>query len=302
MAGFSSIDNLVNAITVNAQKTRTDFFKTFTNAATSATGRLHEAFTGTGIPGAGSFSGAAGAWVTCGDLNSGLTNAGAGIEHGGDVSPMTKHILTASAWTSVATIIPGQLMLVDLLGYHPSLVVTGTPTTLSAPTLPARDNNGSSNGDGVQVICIVQTALGAASPQLTLTYTPSDGTGSQTASLISPGNSASISTAFNAFTTSSVPGTMYLPLAAGKKGVRSIASYAITNSSTTGTVAFAYVRPIATVPLFATNTPTEKDFIFQMPSLPRIYDKSCLMWIALVGGNMVASTSSINGSIEFGWN
>jgi hypothetical protein len=48
------------------------------------------------------------------------------IDHGRDVSPDTKHILNASAFSAAPTTMPAVFMLVDLLGWYP---VTTTTTT-----------------------------------------------------------------------------------------------------------------------------------------------------------------------------
>lgn len=184
--GFSSVDDMISEIT--AGKTfRQPFAKLTSNAAASAAGRWHELFTASGIPGAGTFSGAAGTAVQMSDATTGS------FYHGGNVSTDTKHGLNMAAWSPTATVVPATLMLVDFLLYYPSLVVTGAPTALTNGVAIPRYTS----GEGVMAMVAVQTALGAAAPALTFTYTDQGGTaGNVAAAITSPVNSAPISTLF----------------------------------------------------------------------------------------------------------
>ncbi len=284
--GFSSVDDLVNEITTNSKFIRCNFQKASSNAATSAAGRGHSFFTATGIPTAGSYSGTAGTAVAMDSNTTGsLIMAGAS-----SVTPDTKHLLTMNAYTPSTTVTPCTLMLVDFLLYYPSCVVTGAATTLTnTATLPRY-----TDGEGVMCMVEVQTALGAASPALTLNYR-SQSNSDQNASfaLTSPANSAPVSTLFG------YNGAIFLPLAAGSRGVKRINSYTLA-SGTTGTVAFVLVKPIVEIPLLAANTASERDFLSQLPSLPKIEDGACLGFISVIGGAMTAS-QTIMGKVEMGW-
>jgi hypothetical protein len=111
--------------------------------------------------------------------------------------------------------------------------------------------------------------------------------------MTSPVNSAPISLlyAYNA--------SPFVPMAAGDVGIKRINSYTLA-SGTTGTVAFVLVKPLAVIPLLAANTASERDFLSQLPSLPRIQDDACLGFITLIGGAMTTS-QSIQGVIGHGW-
>lgn len=282
--GFSSVDDMISEIT--AGKTfRQPFAKLTSNAATSAAGRWHELFTANGIPSAGAFSGAAGTAVQMSDATTGS------FYHGGDVSTDTKHGLNMAAWSPTATVVPATLMLVDFLLYYPSLVVTGAPTALTNGVAIPRYTS----GEGVMAMVAVQTALGAASPALTFTYTDSGGgTGNVATAITSPVNSAPISTLFQ-----DAAGGCFVRMVAGDLGIRSVQSYTLA-SGTTGTVALILAKPLATIPILAINTGSERDLVVQIPSLPRIYDGACLGLIASPGGAMVAN-ASIQGALEVAW-
>jgi hypothetical protein len=143
-------------------------------------------------------------------------------------------------------------------------------------------------------IATVQTALGAASPALTLTCTyDDDASAAASFALTAPANSLPISSFFE------YVGTPFMPMPSGKKGVKAITSYTLA-SGTTGTACFFLVKPLATIPILAINTATERDLMVQMPSLPRVYDDAHLAWIVQVGGAMAVSTS-FGGFVGMGW-
>lgn len=281
--GFSSVDDLVNKISTNGKISKLLYQKTSVNAAASAAGRWHECFTWNGFPSAGVLAGTPGSAFAMSRANAGA------LPINGDVAPETRHLLNASAWSPTATLVPATFILCDFLVTYPSLVVTGTPTVLSATALPRY-----TDGAGVMGIVSVQTALGAASPQLTFNYTDQDGNpGNVASAIISPGSSAPLSTLFQA------DGSPFIRLAAGDTGIRSVQSYTLA-AGTTGSVSLSLVRPLATIPVLATNTASERDFLYQLPSLPKIEDGACLGWIVQVGGALVAG-GTFQGVADIGW-
>lgn len=282
--GFSSVDDLVTEITTNGKYQSIRYQKTNSAGATSAAGRAHSMFTWTGIPAAGAYSGTAGVATQLTSTSTGALNLN------GAVSPDTRHLLSMSGYTPSTVITPATLILCDFLLYYPSCVVTGTPTTLNnTATLPRY-----TDGAGVMCFIEVQTALGAASPALTLSYTDQAGnTGNSGLALTSPANSAPVSTLFQN------NGGIFLPLAGTDTGIRKIDSYTLA-SGTTGTVAFVLAKPLAEIPLMAANTATERDFLSQIPSLPEIEDGACLGFIAVIGAAMTVN-QTIMGRVDYGW-
>ena len=285
--GFSSYDDFINQTTSNNKTNQWYFQKVSSNAGASTAGRWHEFLTANGIPSAVSFSGSAGVATS---LSSSTAGAMTLIE--GNVGPNTRHLTNMMAWTNSTTVSPASLILCDFLLYYPACVVTGSPTALNnSTTLPRY-----ADGKGVMAIIAVQTALGAASPALTLTFTATNSAGttsSQSATLTSPGNSAPISTLF------ANSGGGFLPIPAGNVGVTKIDSYTL-GSGTTGTVAMILVKPLMQIPLGTTYLPSARDTVFQMPSFPEIEDGACLGFIGMVGGAMAAS-SHIGGFIKYAW-
>lgn len=282
--GFASHDDFVTEITTNGKMSISRYQKTNSAGATSAAGRAHSTFTWNGIPTAGAYSGTAGVAT---QLNSSTTGA---LALNSAVTPDTRHLLNASGYTPSTVVTPATLVLCDFLLYYPACVVTGTATTLNnTATLPRY-----TSGNGVMCFIEVQSALGAASPALTLTYTDQAGnTGNTGLALTSPANSAPVSTLFQN------SGGIFLPLAGADTGVRKIDSYTLA-SGTTGTVAFVLCKPLAEIPLSAANAPSILDFYAQVPSLPQIQDGACLGFIVIIGAAMTAS-QTIMGQVGYGW-
>lgn len=287
---FSSVDDVVAEITAGKYAKLTGF-RTINTGATSAAGRWHEAFAATGSGGTGVLTGTAGVGVA-------LSSATVGSipQPTVNVTPDTKHVLTLTGYTAAATAVPGFLMLTDLLYMYPSCVVTGTPTTLNnGAAKPTRMNNGA----GVQASCIVAgTAIGAATPTLTMTYTDQAGNTGNTGAFTASAASLPIGSFFSGGTLASL-GSPVMNLAAGDSGVRELNSYTIA-TGTTGAVNFMLHRPIATIPLVAANVAGERDLMFQFPSLPQIPDDACLALFVMVGGALVAN-QIVQFEIGTGW-
>lgn len=285
--GFSNYDAFLNEATVNGNVQDWFFAKVTAAGGTGTAGRWYEYLTATGIPSAISLSGTAG-------VGTQLTRSTSGaMPLNSDVSSDTRHLLNMGAWTPASTIHPGVLILADFLFYYPSLVVTGTPTTLdNTATIPRY-----TDGVGVHAMCCVHTAIGAASPALTFTFTSVDTAGStsssQTGILTSPGNSAPTTTLFLS------NGSPFLPIPSGKVGVKSVQSYTI-GSGTTGTVDLVLFKPLAEIPLTAQYGLSEREFMFQLVSLPQIKDGACLGFILQVGGAM-ATSSLVMGRYQYAW-
>jgi hypothetical protein len=183
-----------------------------------------------------------------------------------------------------------QLEVIDVLWYNTGLVVTTTTLqAVTTPTLPARDINGSTNGDGVGLALLTTTANtnAAAIATTTANYTDSDG---------NTGNSATFTAmvGFQAPASPVITSWMPFQLAAGDRGIR-----AITNASGGGiTLGTSYVagalsavlyRSLITIPNPLANSAS----LIQLPSPGiRIYPGTCI-WMVLRG---TATAASVSGS------
>ena len=162
MAGFTSQDNLINAVTVDGKFYRADWQKsTFATTAHTA-GMWYSLFRGGGNPPADAILGT-GTNLAFQALTDATTNA-TGIQHGGAVGGF-KVLLNAAAQTAAATTAPCVLMLVDLLGFYPvtSVTTTGAQTLNNTVTLPRY-----TDGAGVQAFITPSTVMGMSAASLQL--------------------------------------------------------------------------------------------------------------------------------------
>ena len=87
---------------------------------------------------------------------------------------------------------PGMALLVDRLWHNSGITITSTAAqTINSVTFPARDENGTTNGDGVLVGVEVSTVTGAGTPTLSMSYTNQAGTAGKTGAGIIAGVAAS---------------------------------------------------------------------------------------------------------------
>jgi hypothetical protein len=277
--GWSSYSDMVNELTTNSKKKDAVFQKAWAGSATGVAQRWYEFYTATGNPGAGVLTGTAGTGTLMKQ-----SVQGAGMDVGANVSTDTKHLLRASIFSPGSTVVPFTAYLCDFLEYWPAMVVTGTPTTPSAVALSRY-----TDGKGVMAMVAVQSALGAASPALTLTCTFDDAS-SSTGILTAPANSLGTTTFFT------TNGSPFMPLPAGKLGVKAITSYTIA-SGTTGTVAFFLVKPLLCISVLTLGKSEDSKLLME---LPQIVDDAHLSWIVMPGGAM-ATSSLIGGQVSAGW-
>jgi hypothetical protein len=142
----------------------------------------------------------------------------------------------------------------DVLWVNSGLVVTTTTAqAITQPTLPPRDINGTTNGEGCMIAMLFTTAStnAAVITNATVSYTNSDGTAGRTAAL-------------TAIVGSQIPATpalgtlIWFNLQAGDKGVRSIQSVTLGTSLLTGTISMMITRDIATIGTTIPNVSAQK--------------------------------------------
>ena len=289
---FSSMDDLVNEIT-SGKFNRADWNK-LTGGVGYTAGRWYD-FSGlAGTPVANAFAGTALAWTSCNESAGNGTQI-FGLPHGGNVSPDTKHVLNVSALTGVATGVPAQLMLVDLQGYWPGI----TNNSATAQTLTGTPTLRYTNGAGCRLFFVQTAGAGATAQNIAVSYSntvPTSGrtlpvTVAMTASAIAP-HIAHSGTAANNY-------GPFLPLASGDTGVSTVATVTF-SAANTGTGALCLARPLLTLPLTTVSVSAERDLLNQLPSLPRVMDGACLVWLYFAGA-ATGATTNFYGAVEFGW-
>lgn len=297
--GFSSMDEMIQKITVNAQSTRVDWNKNFLPTSAAVAGEWHCLARGAGNPSSDTIYNT-GTNLAFQSVNDTVAGSG-GLRHGGNVSPATKHIVNASAGTSAATTAPAVLMLVDLLGFYRVTTVT----TITAQTL---DNTVTipryTDGAGVMAFAwnTNATAMGAATPTITLNYTNQAGTAGRTTPAVLPTCKTAAANGLILYSgTGAGKYNPFIPLAGGDTGIRSIQSLTLSASYVSGEFAVALCKPLVTLPIGALGVVTERDYVNGLPSLPRVYDGANLIWL-MGSGAATPVNSGLFGHVDFAWN
>ena len=298
MSGFSSQDDMINQVSTNGKFYRSDWQKsTFATTAHTA-GMWYSLFRGGGNPPADTILGT-GTNLAFQALTDATTNA-TGIPHGGNVGGGTgfKVLLNAAAQTAAATTAPCVLMLVDLLGFYPitSVTTTGNQTLNNTVTLPRY-----TDGAGVQAFITPSTVMGAATPNISITYTNSAGTGSKTTPATLPiGNTAAAVTSIVYSGTGAGKFGPFMPLVAGDAGIRLVQSINLSASYVSGVLNLVLAKPLLTMPITTLGVTAERDLVNQFMSMPKVYDGACLAWLMLAGAATPVA-SPLSGHLEFGW-
>lgn len=217
-------------------------------SGTLVVGRMFSPFYLAGIPGAAvaPTPGAAGAALT---------------SYAGQIPiPVASGNTHLSQFWGVSSANGGAIMLADRLWHNSGIVVTTTTAqTINSVAWPARDKNGSTNGEGVYIGLEISTATGAGASVISISYTNSAGTAGRTG------------TAIPLYAASSIAGSFYIfGLQAGDTGVRSVQTYTSTVSMTSGVVHLVAFRYLATLPLTAAAVPSIMDAV--TGGLPIEYD------------------------------
>ena len=177
----------------------------------------------------------------------------------------------------------GQFILADVLWVNTGLVVTTTTAqAITQPTLPLRDNSGSSNGHGIGAGILVTTATtnAAVINNITLQYTNSNGVAGRTGTMSYPATA--------------VAGT-FVPfqLAAEDVGIRSIQSITLGTTLGGGAISLIAFNFLGTCPVTIANVGS---IAFEKQLDLRIENGHCLLpfWLA-------ASTTAttLTGTVYF---
>lgn len=159
----------------------------------------------------------------------------------------------------------GTLWLIDRVWQNSGLSVTSTAAQAITPAaIPARDNNGTTNGAAIMAAIEWSAAGGAGTPTVTLTYTDQDGNTGATGTFAGVA-SPPIGT-FEIFT-----------LAAGDTGIRAPTSFIQSATRTSGTMHLVLFRVLAQVEVTSANIGNAIDAL--TAGLPRIYDNSVLQLV-----------------------
>lgn len=298
--GFSSQDDLLNQITVNGKYGRIDFNKVTPVAGVAGT--WTDLGMGTGSVPASAYAGTSLTFVPTDD-----TWSEGAIYHGGNVSTATKHFLNASASVFAAAGAPWIIMCVDQVGYVP---ITGTDVTGTGErtiTMTALDSGSRwPDGKGLRAYFSSEVAPTAGGPNLTsFKYTDQDGNTAQNWTT-AVGFAAAAGAVAGAIPHSGNAATRYapfLPLLAGDYGIRDLEAFTLSGGTAytgSGQLVLHLVKPLWQIPIPASGILTERDFVNQLPSLPKIPDGACLRFLLFQTG-ATTTTSPIVVQADYAW-
>lgn len=234
-------------------------------ATMEAAGQPHTFLYSSGMPGSATANTEAIAGVALTSLAGQIpfTNPSSGNAY------LSKHV--------VASTQTGSFLMIDRLWHNSSMAETSTSSqTVNSAAWPARDANGSTNGEGVMIALEVSTATTNGSQQTaTVTYTNQAGTGSKTGTITIPATA--------------VAGTFCpMSLAAGDTGVRSIQSIQFSATLGTGVTHLVAYRVIdGPLAILAANQGNQSDFVGT--GMVRCYDNT-VPQIVFTPGNTTATT------------
>ena len=178
-----------------------------------------------------------------------------------------------------------------------NITTTGTGTHTVSWLLPRY-----TNGAGVNAIIFnpAATAMGAATPNLSLGYTNSAQTASRATPTVLPIGKTAASNSHILYTGATGTGkyNFMMPLQSGDSGIAEINTIQNSTNYVSGTYTVALVKEIGRFPLSTLGLASERNFLFEYPSLPRIFDGAAL-YFALGSGVNTPASSAISGLLTF---
>lgn len=161
------------------------------------------------------------------------------------------------------------------------------------------------NGAGVQAIIFNSnaTALGAGTPNMSLGYTNSAQTTSRATPTVLPIGKTASSNSHIVYTGATGVGkyNYTMPLQNGDAGIAEVNTIQNSTSYVSGEYTVALIKELGRFPLSTLGLASERNFVFEYPSMPRIYDGAALYF--LVGSGVATpANSAFSGMLTFVWN
>lgn len=284
---------MINDLT-NGKFGRTYWAKTPTS--TGVANRWYDLWPVTGNPSAGSVAGTAKTSQQWTDVSTGAIN------HRGNVSTDTKHMLSAMA---VATANTPMLMLYDrVISYDQNPYAAAVNQTMTNTLTAQRYNAGA---PGLLIVFCVCTVNGGTATNITqLRYTNQAGTTLQTmpttptVSIVVSGAAptATLGAIVIAPSSAATPTWgAFMPLAIGDTGCRLVNDYT-PSAANTGTFTLVLMHPLTDLILPVAAIPVEKDCVYQISELEQIFDGACL---SLMSYQVATTAYTLQGGNRFGW-
>jgi len=187
-----------------------------------------------------------------------------------------------------------------IAGTQINITDAGTGTHTASWLLPRY-----TNGAGLNAIFFnpASTAMGAATPNLALGYTNSEQTASRATPTVLPIGKTGATNSHILYTGATGTGkyNYQMPLQGGDAGIAQIDTIQNSINYVSGTYTVAMLKELARFPLSTLGLAAERNFLFEMPSLPRVYDGAAL-YLLVGSGLATPASSAFSGHLEFVWN
>lgn len=198
--------------------------------------------------------------------------------------------LTCKFATSYANAVAGTAI---------NITSTGTGTHTINTLLPRY-----TSGAGVQAFMWANNAtpLGAATPSLSFpSYTNSAQTSGRTTPTTLPiGKTAAANGLILYSGTGAGKYGPFMPMQGGDSGVAQVNNVQISVSYVSGEFSIGLCKPLIVMPMTTIGVASERDFMNQLPSLPRVYDGANLTWL-IYSGAATPTNSAFYGHLETAW-
>jgi len=288
--GFTSQDNLIDDVTNLGQFQYDVRFKTISTAQVAGFWTNLGVFAGSEP--ASAYAGTSLTFVPTDD-----TWADGAWQHGGDVSPMTKHYLYAGANIVAAAGAPWFLLAVDQIGYVPITGADVTGTGSRTITMTPIGSSGAKvdrypNGVGLRAFFSTEVAPTAGGPNLTV-FGYNNVAGTPKTCPVTVGFAAT--PVIGAVPHSGAAATRYapfLPLAAGDTGISDLTNFTLTGGTAytgSGQLVLHLVKPLWGIPLPASGIHNVAEFMNMLPNMARIRDGACVQWLLMNTGATTAN-------------
>jgi len=226
-------------------------------------------------------------------LESAALEARRGVHHGVDQAPGEKFLANALALTPTAGLV-GPYVMVDHLLYYPFLALDDADTQVMDNTLALPRYT---DGDGVRMVLVTQAPTGGGET-LTITYVNQDGVERTTPTIQLNTTSVGIASVPYGIPAVNNNAGLFVPLAGGDTGVRSVVSATVLNP-VGGLAAIVLVRPLHRFVVKEANTPTEIAAITEVAQLPRIEDGAHINYFMRCAATVAAGLLAIQHEFVF---
>lgn len=187
-----------------------------------------------------------------------------------------------------------------IAGTAVNITDAGTGTHTASWLLPRYTNGAALNA---MFFNPASTAMGAATPNLSLGYTNSAQAGSRATPTVLPVGKTAASNSHILYTGATGAGkyNYAVPRQSGDSGIAQIDTIQNSISYVSGTYTVALYKELARFPVTTLGVAAERDFLNQLPSLPRIYDGAALYFV-VGSGAATPTNSAFSGNLDFVWN